>query len=857
MTDAAAQTMTLWALAWRLARREMRSGLKGFRIFLACLALGVAAIAAVGSLSAAIMAGLATESRALLGGDVEVRLINRQASPEQRAYLERNAQAVGRLIEMRATAEPQMDKDNAVGAKPPLHLVELRVPDQSYPLAGTVVLAPPMPLAEALENRDGTWGAVVPAPLMRKLKIKPGARVRVGEQVFEVRAELIKEPDEVASVFDIGPTFMIAMEGLDGTGLVQRGSQVQYHYRMILAPGSDAKAWMERLTERFPDAGWRVRGVDRAAPGVRRFIERMALFLTFAGLTALLVGGIGVSNAVRAYLEGKTPTIATFKCLGARSGLVFRIYLLQITCFAALGIVAGLIVGGLLPIAGVAALAPYLPVTPETGFYAGPLIKAAVFGLLTTLTFTLWPLGRARDIPAQALFRAHIAPLAGRPHGAALWGSLAGAATLALVTIATAEQKGFAIWFVLGSLVILGVLRAAAALTQRLAAGAPKLRRPALRLAIANLHRPGAATTGIMVSLGLGLTVLVAIALIQGVLSRQIGERIPETAPAFFFIDVQPDQVEGFTKAVTGVTGTGGFRRMPIVRGRIVKIAGVDVAKAKIASGVRWAVRGDRALTYSAAMPDDTLLVDGKWWPKDYKGPPRISIDASIARGFGVGIGDKLVFNILGRPFEAEIATTREIDWRSLRFDFAVVFSPGTLENAPHSYIAAIEATAAAEDAVERAAVEGRPNVSAIRVREALQAAAHILEGISGAVRGTAGIAILAGILVLAGAIATDQRKRVYDAVVFKVLGARRRAVLAAFLIEYGILGLLTGIIAAAAGTLTAWGVTVVLMDLAWTYLPLVAPLVIGLAVTATVALGFAGTWRALGQKAAPYLRNA
>lgn len=837
------------ALPWRLARREMRGGLKGFRVFLACLAIGVGAIAAVGSLSDAVMGGLRADARVLLGGDLDVRLSNVPAGADQVAYLESNAARVSRVVEMRAMARSGPE------AAARQHLVELKAVDDAYPLVGAVGLEPDTAIGDALARHGDAWGAVADSSLLLQLGISVGDRLVVGNAAFVLSAVLAKEPDKVASVVRFGPSFLINAAALPETGLVQPGSQIQYRYRLLLAPGADGKLWAEDIKKAFPTAGWRIRGLDEAAPGVERFIERLTLFLTFAGLTALLVGGIGIGNAVRAYLEGRTATIATLKCLGAPSPLVFRTYLLQILILAGFGIGLGLLAGALLPIVAVRTLGDLLPVTPELGLYPLSLAVAAAFGLLTALTFALWPLGRAGLIPAQALFRARVAPLEGRPRGAVFWAAVASAVLLALLVVAAADKKSFALAFVFGAIATLLLLRGGALLLVRLAARVHP-RRPAWRLAVANLHRPGAATTGVIVSMGLGLAVLVAIGLLQGVLSSQIGERLPALAPAFFFVDIQSDQAAAFERAVTSVPGTAGFRRMPSLRGRIVAIDGVDVDKRDIRADAQWAVQGDRALTYSAALPDDSRLVAGSWWPADYQGPPLISLDASLAEGFAVGVGDSLTLNVLGREVEAKIASLREIDWHSLRFDFAIIFSPGVLERAPHSHIAAVQAAPAAEPAVERAATAGFPNVSAIRIREALEAAARMLEGVSGAVRATAGVAILAGMMVLAGAIAADQKKRIYDAVVFKVLGARRRTVLAAFLIEYGLLGLLTGIVAAMVGSLTAWAVTRFLMDMEWTFLPGVAAATILLAVVVTIVLGFAGTWRALGQKAAPHLRN-
>ncbi|MSO54656.1 MAG: FtsX-like permease family protein [Rhodospirillales bacterium] len=839
--------MTSWRLAATLARRELRGGIRGFGVLIACLALGVAAIAAVGTMSHAVVGGLKAEGTTLLGGDIELRLQSRDFAPAETTFVERSALATSAAVEMRGMVRPETTTDTRA-------LVELKAVDGRYPLVGAVVLEPAIPLARALEAVGGVYGAVAEPALLRKLGVELGDKLKLGDATYELRAALNREPDNVASVINFGPRLMVAMESVAATGLVQPGSQINYYLRARLA--ADVAPWIETLQAEFPKAGWRIRGADQAAPGVERFIERMALFLTFVGLGALLVGGIGVANAVRAHLETKTEIIATLKCLGASATLIFRTYLLEIAAIAGIGIVIGVVVGAILPMIALSFMGPYLPVKPVIGLDPESLGRAALFGAWTAFLFGLWPLVRARDVAPASLFRGSVAPVG----GAMRWRDTAAvvglAVGLALLVVATASERKFAWWFVGGSAAALIVLRLGAGVIAHIASRLGRPRWPAGRLALANLHRPGNVTAEIVVSLGLGFALLVALAQIEANLRNQIGERLPERAPAFFFVDIQPQQVAAFDSRVTAVAGAHGFRRVPSLRGRIVAIDGVPVERAEIHPDSQWAVNGDRALTYAAERPQDSKIVSGDWWPADYRGAPLISLDAGLARGFGVEVGDLLTLNILGSDIEATIASTREIDWRSLRFDFAIIFAPGTLEGAPHTHIAAVQAPPEAEAAVERAALDGFPNISAIRVREALEAASRILDGVAAAVRSTAMIGLVAGALVLAGAIAAGRRRRTYDAVVLKVLGATRRNLFTAFLLEYGALGIISGVIAAAVGTLIAWGVVVFLMNTPWVFRPAIAATTVGVALVLTLAFGFVGTLRALNQKAAPYLRN-
>ena len=834
-------------LSIKTACKEMRAGLGGFRIFIACLALGVAAIAGVGSLSDAIEAGIAKDARQLLGGDVALRLLHRPATDVQKAYMSRTA-AVSEVVEMRAMARA-LEGHNRT-------LVELKAVDDPYPLVGSIDLQGGGELKAKLARQGNSWGAVAERNLLTKLGLEIGDPLRIGEATFRVKGIIGKEPDRVASVLSFGPRLMVSSASLEETELVQPGSQIRFRYRAVLPDGVTSEEWIERIKEEFPKAGWRIRALDQAAPGLQRFIDRVTMFLSFVGLTTLLVGGVGVSNAVGSYLDGKVRTIAVLKCLGAPSALIFRTYFLQILMLAGGGIFIGLLFGGLLPAAAAWALQGRLPVDIQVGVFPVPLIVAALFGFLIAFTFALWPLARARAIPAASLFRDKIAPSNLKPGWGYIVLTLMGAGMLSALTIVTSTDSRFAFWFVVGALISMILLRISASGLRQFAKRIHKSKWTELRLAVANLHRPGASTNSVVLSLGLGLSVLVAITLIESNLSRQVNARLPTMAPAFFFIDIQPHQVASFDKTLAGFDGTGEYRRVASLRGRIVKIAGEPVEEVSIAPGSQWAVRGDRALTYAATPSDGTRIVAGEWWPENYIGPPRISLDANLARGFGVGIGDTLTLNILGREIQAEIGSLRDIDWRSIRFDFAIIFAPGALENAPHSHIAAIQAPKRLEEGIEDAVATKFNNISIIRVREALQAASNILAGIGTAVRATSGVTILAGTLVLAGAIAAGRRRRVYDAVVFKVLGATRATVLKAFLLEYGLLGAATGVIAALIGSITAWAVVALLMDMRWGYDPLAVLSTIVLCLAVTLAIGFAGTWRALGQKAAPLLRN-
>ncbi|MBI1207999.1 MAG: FtsX-like permease family protein [Azospirillum sp.] len=835
-------------LALRLAGRELRGGVRGFRIFLACLALGVAAIAAVQSVSQAVSAGLAADGASILGGDVEIRQLYRPATPEQRSWLD----ASGRLsvtAEMRAMARTAAQERSV--------LVEFKAVDAVYPLFGSVVLEGGGTLAAALAAQDGVAGAVAEAPVLDRLGIGLGDILRVGDQNFELRGVIAREPDRVGSGgFSLGPRLMVGLDALAATGLERPGSLIYWSYRLALPAPDDTRSWKAALQARFPEAGWRLRDASEAAPQLTQLLRRLTLFLTLVGLTALLVGGVGVGNAVSAWLDRRTATIAILKCLGASGGLVVAASMAQLLALAGLAIALGLAAGAATPPLLAGLLGDLLPLPVRFGIFPQALALAAAFGLLTLSTFALWPLGRAREVPPGALFRDALSPVQAWPRRRYWLGTGLSACGLAGLAIASADDPLFAAVFVGAAVATLLLFRGAAWAAARSIRLFGRPRRPRLRLALANLLRPGNAAAIVVTSLGLGLTVLVAVAEVEGNFALRIGETIPRDAPAFFFVDIQPDQLGPLGATVRALPGAGAFEHVAMLRGRIVTINGVDAAKAVVDPAHAWVLRGDRGVTYAATPPEGAKLLSGAWWPPDYAGPPLVSIYQEIAEAFGIGVGDQIGINILGRTITAEVASVRAINFLAMTINFTLIVSPGVLERAPQTFLATLRVAPGGEAAVQRAVTAGFGNVTVIRVKEALDTVNALAGRIANAVRATAALALLAGTLVLAGAVAAGHRRRVYDAVVLKVLGATRTDLAATYAIEYGAIGLITAVLAIALGTLASWAVLTQVMAWPWVFLPWSALASAVPCTLVTLVAGLAGTWRALGEPAAAWLRN-
>ncbi len=842
--------------AWRDLRSSLQGGLRGFRIFLICLILGAAVIAAIGSLSQGIVAGLAADGKAILGGDLELRLLYRPASQDETAALDLTG-AVSHSEETRAMAKAVV-ADNV--ARDPA-LVEVKAVDSLYPLYGKVETDPPQTLQAALAQRpDGRYGALVEPTLLARLQVKTGDELDLGKVRLVIAGVIDKEPDRGSQIFGLGPRLMISPAALAASDLVQPGSMIYHVYRLKLEPSLEANRVKERLTEQFPTAGWRIRGVEDASTGMRRFLDRTAQYLNLVGFSALLIGGLGIANAVRAFLEGKARSLAVLKCLGASNGQVLALYLILTGVMALIGTLIGLAIGAVAPFILGSVLAKFdVPIL--AALYPKALLLAAAISLLTAFAFALPPLLKARRVRPAQLFRSGPVELGGL-NRTDLGTVAAAAIVLAAAAILTAGSIKLAAGFVAAALLTLIAFAALAAGLKKLAArGKARLGERdggnrALRFALADIARRQSPTASVVLSIGLGLTVLVAIALIQRNMLRDLEETMPSQAPSFYFIDIQPQQLAAFDAFATSFPGASDLQRMPMLRGRVSAFNGQPAEKIKPPADLAWVLKGDRGLTWAATAPRHAKITAGQWWAADYQGPPLISLDAAVAKGFNLKIGDSITVNLLGREITGRIANLREIDWSSLDMNFVMIFSPGLLDKAPQTYIATLRVPPAEEGKLLGASARDFPNISAIRVKEALASAIDILKAVAAAIRATAAVTLAAGMLVLAGAIAAGRERRIYEAVLLKMLGGTSGDIAKGYLWEYGLVAVASAVIALGIGSLGAYIFLTRVLTVGWSFPPLLAAGIIALSLAVTLSVGFLGSWRALRAKAAPYLRN-
>jgi putative ABC transport system permease protein len=828
-----------WATAWRLARRDLSARFRGLRLLLACLFLGVGALAATGTLTTTIDRSLATRGRLTLGGDVQLTLWQRDLSAQERAALARYGRISG------GTRMQAM----ATGADAVAAPIELKAVDANWPLVGRLTL-----VGGRQVGAPGPGGAYLSDGAAQRLGLQVGQPFNLSGQILTVQGIIADEPDRLSEGFSLGPTIITDAGFPHRAGLDGPGAMIRTRTRMACFHACDAQAIADRLKAQFPSSGLDIRTRDNAAPGAENFLSRMGDFLSLVGLAALMIAGLGIGGGTASYLEARRQAIATLKVLGATSGDITRIYVLQLAAAALVGSVAGLVVGTASVPLLTHALSAVLPVDGDVVLSPLALGRAGVWGLLVALVFAAPPLAAARAWPAMALMRARVAGMGGLWGG--LWGGVTRGAVLpvvlglvAIIALAFAGSTNLrtTALFVGGALGAFAGLGALGYGIRRLAAHLPRPRHTIARMALANLHRPGAQTGRLVTALGFGLSAFVLLAVVQTSLDANIAQRVPQKAPDYFVVDLPPDQLGTFIAAVNATAPGAHIRSVPALRGAILAY-GPAWHQARVADLAQipddaWALKGERGLTFSDTVPEGNTVTQGAWWTPANAQEPQVSVDEKLAHAINLQIGDQITVGLLGVERSARVTSLRRVDWDSFGFNYVLVFSPGALAGAPYKLAATIALSPDHRGARVKAALLQRltralPGTSVVEVGPLLSAARDLLGQVSTAILAAASIAVLAGIAVLVGAIAAARASRLYDNTILRVLGASRGQLLGLQMAEYGLLAGVLALVALALGSGLGWLVVVKLFS--FEFLP-DWPRVMGvLALGLAVVLGFA-----------------
>ncbi len=791
----------------------------------------------------------------ILGGDASFSLIHRRLSAGERGFLEAHG-SLSTIATMRGMART---------ASGDAALIEIKAVEPSWPRLGAAVLAPPIALDQALGEKDGAFGAAVEEALLARLSLKLGDVIRIGQANFALRAVLVSEPDRLATGIGLGPRVLISQAALEATKLIEPGSLVRWTTRVVMhgpagAPsGAAVQALMDEAKRAFPHAGWDARSRLAVSPDFSRDLDRFAEYLALAGLLSLVVGGVGVANAAQGFVERKRLTLAILKAIGATGTGVVMLALIEFLIVALIGALAGAALGSAIPFLVAWLFGALLPIPLAPTIAPGIIGLGLIYGLLTAVAFSVPSLGRAHDLPVTTLIRDMIEERPGWPRRRYL--GLAGLAAAALAALAVLEspQRSIAGMVAGATVAAFLALRVVAFAIAFLARRAPRTRWVAWRMALAAIHRAGALTPTITLSLGLGLTALTALTLIDFNMRAELREAQPGVTPSFFFLDVRGQDAPSFVDFLKREAPGVQISETPMLRGRFVAIAGLPVEQVKPSDKAAWALEGDRGVTFADKVPQGSEVVAGQWWPADYSGPPLVSMEKAVAEGLGLHVGDMVVVNVLGRDIAAKVANLRKVNWKSFAINFVLVYSPNALMGAPYTELVSAALPVAAPEAeikLMRSVAHEFPTVASVRVREVMDKVEQLVTKLALAIRAATGVALTTSVLVLAGALAANRRARLADATILKILGATRGRLAMMFLIEYALLGIATAAFGVAAGTFAAWWTVERIMRLSFAFDGRSALLAAGGGLAITVALGMIGAWRTLSQKPAAYLRE-
>lgn len=836
----------------RLMWRETRGSRRRFPFFVACLAVGVTAIVCVAGLTENLDRRIRGEARQLLAADLMVAGLQ-PPSPAIEEFLdERQDLQVTRVRELVTMAF----KPGEPGAPGPSQLIELKVIDGEYPFYGLLETDPEWNLGALL----AVPGIVAAPGLLTRLDLDLGDSLRIGNQTFQLSGQVLREPDRMASPFSLGPRVFMSAAGFEGTGLEQLGSRIVYR-TLIKVPGLYEPQILEDLAEELRqivgEAGsYRVRTYVEAQEEVRRALQRAARFLGLVALLSLLLGGLGIAQTTQAWLGSRMDDVAILRCLGLRPGEVLGLYLGQAAVLALLGSAIGVGLGVLIQAVVLSLFPGILGDSRMILWQPAVFLRGLALGLGVALLFSFRALLSVRSVSPLRVLRKDVEPL---PRSrwvnllilAVLGGGIGAVAAVQAASIVRGAQ--FTLGIAVASLLLAGV---ALLIMRSLAPLARRLRWLWLRQGLLALARPGAATLGAVVSLGIGVLLILGLELVKDRLSNQLQHELPADAPTAFLVNIQPRQ----WSAVEDLLVTQGANRVesvPVVTARLRAID--DQSTADLVAGEeegdrRWALTREQRLTYMKALPADNKILAGELWshPED----PEVSVEEDFARELGVEVGSRLRFDLQGVPLELLVTSIRSVEWTSFGINFYLVVEPGVLEEAPHQRVATARLPLDREQEIQDLLAARFPNVTLLKLREILERLATVLGYLASGVSFIGAFTAIAGVIILAGGISADSVRRRQHIALLKTLGMTQRGIAGMLAVEFTVIGAVAGLIGAAGGSLLSWAVITRGLELEWSWQPATLAMAIVITLILTAATGILSSRRALRQPPAVILRG-
>jgi putative ABC transport system permease protein len=869
----------------KLAWREINSAWSRFLFLFLCIALGVGAIVAVDLFAVNVEQVILGDTRALLGGDVEVSW-RRAISDKSRRVLDSLTDRdilLSHVTELAAMATVNSPNSQTPLTKSASQLVELKAIDAAYPLYGLLVVEPDLPTAELLDplqsgcGRSPCFGALAQESLLIRLNLTVGSELRIGQASFLITAVLKKEPDRIANGFSLGPRVMISREALEATALVQTGSRIQERYRLSISDATSLEPLMGELRGRLSQEGAQVSSFRDAQPRLRRFLDQLNLYLGLIGFTILLVGGIGVACTIQGFLTQKIPIIATLKTLGADSSQIIRLYLTQSLFLGGIGSLLGAMVGVALHRGLPLLLQGIIPETMPINPTVAPIMRGIVLGILATLAFSLWPLLAIRHVSPALVYRQtvdHSQAMANTQSRLTRWRTILkhwwNDRTQVMVSVSMiAGVTGLAMWqahsltlgvFFSGACVVaILLLLGGTGVLYKILRHVPVPQRYLLRHAVKNLQRPGNFTKAMTLAIGIGVMLMTTLTIVERSLLDLIGHQIPSQAPSFFFIDIQPDQHPQFVRVLQQEFPDSPYELVPVVRSRLTAINGQRIdPEAHKGQRNGWYFTREYVLTTSRDLPKDNVLSQGQWWDHTKESTsdgatqtsynlPLVSVEEDAAKNLGLTLGSTLTLDIQGVPFVAKVGSLRQVDWSSFSMNFFMIVEPGSFDGAPFTYIATTRVPTTLEVPLQQAMVAVMPNVTAINVGDVLENIGRIFRQLALGIQALALLCLVTGAVVMIAAISINRYRRLHELAIVKALGGSRRLLVFSLGVEFGVIGAFAGLVGIGLGCLLSWSLLYFFFDLIWTFDLIVLSTGLLLTILLTLMTGFLGTYRLLG----------
>jgi len=798
----------------RMAVRETRASWRRLLFFFVCIAIGVAAIVALRSLIQSVRGVFGREARALIAADVLIST-NRVWTPSAREIIDRRLADAGVLERTETLETPTMVRP-ADGNRAVARMVELRAVEASFPLYGMVRLDQGLTYSHSLLQDHGV---LVRPEILTALAIKVGERLVIGQTTFAIRGVITNEPGRRIGGFSLGPRVLIDYADLESTGLLSFGSRAR---RMVLVrvPEDRIQSLVIALRDEFKEEFVSARSYRSTDDEVGRDFDRAENYLSLVGLIIVILGGIAVSSVTRVFIFQKIRSIAVLKCVGARSRQIIAVYLLQVMILG----LAGSLLGVVLARGAIAAIP--LALGPSTSILAdveyGVTWSAAAqgvgVGVLVSLLFSVVPLLQVRLVKPSLLLRDESSG------GARDWTRAAAIllVSAALVALAAWQAASLRVGLVvcIGFAALAFLLQLAGRLLVGAIAPLAHARSFPLRHAVLHISRPGNQTRVILLAVGLGAFFIVGVRSLQASLFEEFSLDVAQDAPDLFLIDIQRDQADGVRRFLADpANGAGPLRLIPVLRARVTGVNGRETQLETFEDvRARGSLAREYTITYRDQLEENERVVAGAFW----KGPStdaEVSVEESIRERFRIDVGDTVRFDILGKVINARVTNIREVDWKDSRSGgFMFVFRPGVLDQAPQTYISPLKGPTGAEARVkfQHDLVELFPNVSVIDFHEILETIRDVMSKVTLAITVVGGLVLFSGVLILVGAVAMTKFQRVYEAAVFKTLGANTRTIAHMLLLEYGVLGVLAGSVGSLGAVALTWGVSRYALDIPW-----------------------------------------